>query len=46
MQVGIKSRVNVCMERYGLNRDQAIEQIERVAEDEAEDEEKGFSRRS
>ncbi|MGZ3414277.1 MAG: hypothetical protein ACXVAT_10600, partial [Isosphaeraceae bacterium] len=36
MQVGIKSRVNVCMERYGLNRDQAIAHIEQVAEDEAE----------
>ena len=25
MQVGIKSRVTVCMERYGLSRDQALE---------------------
>jgi len=36
MQVGIKSRVTVCMERYGLNRDQAIEHIKQVAEDEDE----------
>ena len=41
MQVGIKSRVAVCMERYGLNRDQAIAHIEQVAEDEAEAQEKG-----
>ncbi len=36
MQVGIKSRVTVCMERYGLTRDQAIEHLKQVAEDEAE----------
>jgi hypothetical protein len=36
MQVGIKSRVTVCMERYGLSRDQAIEHLKQVAEDEAE----------
>jgi hypothetical protein len=41
MQVGIKSRITVCMERYGLNRDQAIAHIEQVAEDEAEAQEKG-----
>ena len=35
MQVGIKSRVTVCMDRYGLNRDQAIEHIKQVTEDEA-----------
>ncbi len=34
MQVGIKSRIAVCMERYGLNRDQAVEHIKQVAEDE------------
>jgi hypothetical protein len=36
MQVGIKSRVAVCMERYGLSRDQALKHIEQVAEDEEE----------
>ena len=36
MQVGIKSRVTVCMERYGLTRDQAVEHIKQVSEDEAE----------
>ena len=41
MQVGIKSRITVCMERYGLTRDQAIKHIEQVAEDEAEAAEKG-----
>ena len=41
MQVGIKSRVSVCMERYGLTRDQAIKHIEQVAEDELEAQEKG-----
>ena len=35
MQVGIKSRITVCMERYGLDRDQAIAHLEQVAEDEA-----------
>ena len=34
MQVGIKSRVAVCMERYGLNHDQAVEHMKQVAEDE------------
>ena len=34
MQVGIKSRILVCMERYGLNHDQAVEHIKEVAEDE------------
>ena len=34
MQCGIKSRVIVCMERYGLNEDQAIERIKTVAEQE------------
>ena len=34
MQVGIKSRIAVCMERYGLNRDQAVGHIKQVAEDE------------
>ena len=34
MQVGIKSRVTVCMERYGLTREQAIEHIKQVAQDE------------
>ena len=41
MQVGIKSRVTVCMERFGLTRDQAIAHIEQVAEDEAEAQEMG-----
>jgi len=36
MQVGIKSRITVCMERYGLTRDQAVEHIKQVSEDEAE----------
>ena len=36
MQVGIKSRITVCMERYGLSRDQAVEHIKQVAEDETE----------
>ncbi len=36
MQVGIKSRICVCMERYGLSRDQAVEHIKQVAKDEAE----------
>lgn len=36
LQVGIKSRITVCMERYGLTRDQAIEHIKQVAEDETE----------
>lgn len=36
MQVGIKSRICVCMERYGLSRDQAIERIKQVAEDEVQ----------
>ena len=35
MQVGIKSRIQVCMERYGLSRDSAIEHIKQVADDEA-----------
>ena len=34
MQVGIKSRINVCMERYGLNHDQAVQRLEEVAKDE------------
>ena len=34
MQCGIKSRVIVCMERYGLNEDQALERIKTVAEQE------------
>ena len=34
MQVGIRSRVSVCMERYGLDHDAAIEHIKQVAEDE------------
>jgi len=36
MQVGIKSRITVCMERYGLTRDQAVEHIKQVGADEAE----------
>jgi len=36
MQVGIKSRVTVCMERYGLSREQAIEHLKQVAADEEE----------
>jgi hypothetical protein len=36
MQVGIKSRISVCMERYGLTRDQAVAHIKQVAEDEQE----------
>ena len=34
MQVGLKSRIGVCMERYGLNHDQAVEHMKQVAEDE------------
>src|SRR5208282_2112565 len=34
MQVGIKSRITVCMERYGLNHDQAVDHIKQVTEDE------------
>ncbi len=34
MQCGIKSRITVCMERYGLNHDQAVQHIKQVAEDE------------
>ena len=34
MQVGIKSRINVCMERYGLNHDQAVQRLQEVAKDE------------
>ena len=34
MQVGIKSRINVCMERYGLNHDQAVQRVKEVAKDE------------
>ena len=34
MQVGLKSRITVCMERYGLTHDQAVEQIKQVAKDE------------
>ena len=30
MQVGIKSRITVCMERYGLSRNQAVEHIKKV----------------
>jgi len=41
MQVGIKSRITVCMERYGLTRDQAIEHIKQVTEDETEAQEIG-----
>ena len=36
MQLGIKSRISVCMDRYGLNHDQAVEHIKQVAEDETE----------
>lgn len=36
MQAGVKSRVMVVMERFGLSRDQAIEHIAQVADDEAE----------
>ena len=36
MQVGIKSRIAICMERYGLSHDQAVEHIKQVAQDEAE----------
>ncbi|HMF38295.1 MAG TPA: hypothetical protein VKF17_16750 [Isosphaeraceae bacterium] len=36
MQVGIKSRITVCMERYGLTRDQAVDHIKQVTEDEQE----------
>ncbi len=36
MQLGIKSRVQVLMERYSLTRDQAIQHIRQVAEDEEE----------
>jgi len=36
LQVGIKSRIQVCMERYGLNHDQAVEHIKQVARDEDE----------
>ncbi len=36
MQVGIKSRITVCMERYGLTRNQAVEHIKQVTEDEEE----------
>ena len=34
MQVGIKSRITVCMERYGLTREQAVKHIKQVAKDE------------
>ena len=34
MQVGIKSRITVCMERYGLTHDQAVDHIKQVTEDE------------
>ncbi len=36
IRVGIKSRINVCMERYGLSRSQALEHIKQVAHDEEE----------
>lgn len=36
MQVGIKSRITVCMERYGLTREQALDHLEQVAKDEAD----------
>ena len=36
LSIGAKSRVDVVRERYGLTRDQAIERIKQVAEDEAE----------
>ena len=36
MRCGIKSRVAVCMERYGLSRARAVEHIKQVAEDETE----------
>src|SRR5208282_2415932 len=41
MPVFIKSRVTVCMERYGLTRDQAVEHIKQVTEDETEAQEIG-----
>jgi hypothetical protein len=34
MQCGIKSRITVCMERYGLNHDQAVQHIKQVTLDE------------
>ncbi len=36
MRIGIKSRINVCMERYGLSRNQAVEHIKQVSRDEEE----------
>lgn len=36
MQIGLKSRVSVAMERYGLSRDQAIEHLAQVASDNEE----------
>lgn len=36
MQLGIKSRVTVLMERYSLTREQAIDHLRQVAEDEEE----------
>jgi hypothetical protein len=35
VSMGIKSRVAVCMDRYGLSEDQAVEHIKHVAEQEA-----------
>jgi hypothetical protein len=36
MQIGIKSRLTVCMERYGLSRNQAVEHLKKVKEDDHE----------
>ncbi len=36
MQIGIKSRLTVCMERYGLSRNQAVEHLKKVKEDDYE----------
>lgn len=36
LSLGSKSRVNVIMERYGLTRDQAIDHLKQVADDETE----------
>jgi len=34
VSMGLKSRVAICMDRYGLSRDQAIEHLKQTAEDE------------
>ena len=39
MQCGIKSRLAVCMERYGLTRDQAVRHLKQVAKDEEQTDE-------